>query len=249
MIICITLPLYIGLSWGQSNMDINNQIYIGVPQNQADIGQLIKRGDRWFQKNQEQPFTGILFERSKKTDKRILECEYNQGLMNGRYQEWYDDGTIKNSGYYREGQPEDEWSEWYPNGQKSDEITYKNGQRHGVWTEWYETGEKLYEGTYSKGREHGKHIKWYDGGQKAFEYGYHKGEKDGLWMEWYENGQKMYENRYAKDQWNGLWIGWYMNGQKKYELQHEGGQQVYQYCWDEAGNDCDCNWYFETGCQ
>ena len=68
-------------------------------------------------------------------------------------------------------------------------------------------------------------------------------------MEWYENGQKIYMNRYAKDQWSGLWIGWYMNGQNKYVIQHEGGQQVYQYCWDEAGNDCDCNWYFETGCQ
>ena len=249
MVRYITLLLFIRLCWGQSNVDSNNVVDRGFRQNQADIGQLKKRGHHWFKDNQEQPYTGIVFEQSKKTDKRILECEYYQGLMNGRYQEWYDDGTIKYSGYYREGQPEEEWSEWYQNGQKSDEITYKNGQRHGVWTEWYETGEKLYEGTYSKGQEFGKHIKWYDSGQKAFEYRYLEGKKDGLWMEWYENGIKMYENRYVKDQWSGLWIGWYMNGQKKYEIQHEGGQQVYQYCWDEAGNDCDCNWYFETGCQ
>ena len=84
-------------------MDINARIEIGVPHNEADIGQLIKRGDRWVQKNQEKPFTGIMSERSKKTGKKILDCEYNHGLMNGRYQEWDDDGTMKNSGYFSEG--------------------------------------------------------------------------------------------------------------------------------------------------
>ena len=166
-------------------MDIYNRIDIGVPQNQADIGQLIKRGDRWFQKNQKQPFTGIVFERSQKTGKRILKCEYNQGLMNGRYQEWYDDGTIKYSGYYREGQPDEEWSEWYPNGQKSDEITYKNGQRHGVWTEWYDTGETLYEGTYSKEHKLAEAQKAIEDGVDELDFvinyeAYKKGEVDAV---------------------------------------------------------------------
>ena len=159
---------------------------------------LYKKGDLWFLNNQPNPFTGVVFENSKITKNKILECEYKDGLLHGYYSEWYQGGTKKTSGQYFKGKPNKCWLEWYPNGQLSDSINYLLGKRNGTWTEWYETGEKLYKGNYINGVDHGKHLKWFQNGDKAFEFFYKNGKKDGVWVEWYPNGQKMYENSFKE---------------------------------------------------
>ena len=214
----------------------------------VNVNLLHKKGDLWFQNNHSNPFTGVVFENSKITHNKILECEYRDGLLHGYYSEWYQSGSKKITGQYFKGKPNKCWLEWYPNGQLSDSINYLHGNRNGIWSEWYETGEKLYEGNFINDLDHGKHLKWFKSGDKAFEFFYKNGKKTGVWVEWYPNGQKMYENSFKEGVWDGIWMGWYKTGSKKYEIMYEDGEQIYQLCWDSLENSCDCSWYFENGC-
>ena len=93
-----------------------------------------------------------------------------------------------------------------------------NGKKEGKWTSWYHsTGTKMYEKTYKNGKEDGLWTEWNDNGQKETEINFKDGEKDGLETWWYENGQKKSEATYWVDQW------------------------IDEKCWDEDGNECECD--------
>jgi len=105
------------------------------------------------------------------------------------------------------------------------------------------------EETYKDGIQIGKHESWLDDGTKEWEYYFiDDGTRDStkLTTRWYESGQKWYEG-YIKtlndttSVWNGLYTTWYENGQKKWEGTYKDGERISIKCWDEDGNEPDCN--------
>ena len=134
--------------------------------------------------------------------------------------ETYNNGNIKSITYHKETRTRIEkvkYREYYENGQKSVEVTLKNGKRDGLYTEWYENGQKMDEKTYKDGKG------------------------DGLWTGWYENGKKWYQGTFKDDEFFGLWNNWYDNGQKLNERTFKDGELISEQCWDEDGNEIDCN--------
>ena len=55
-------------------------ISVGFSQNKVNINNLVQYGDKWFRENDDRPFSGIVFDISKETGVKVLECRYFKKL-------------------------------------------------------------------------------------------------------------------------------------------------------------------------
>jgi antitoxin component YwqK of YwqJK toxin-antitoxin module len=107
---------------------------------------------------------------------------------------------------------------YYDDGQKSDEVTYKDGKINGLWTCWDKDGQKMTETTFKDGKQDGLKTFWLPYVKDSSELIYKDGQPwDGLRTEWYDSGQKMTETTF-KD-----------------------GKEISKKCWDEDGDECECD--------
>ena len=106
---------------------------------------------------------------------------------------------------------------------------------------WHENGQKYMEGAYKDGEKDGLSTSWHENGQKRAEGTFKNGKEDGLWTEWYQNGQKSSKKTYKDGGKDGLHTIWYENGQKLYEVTYKDRELISEKCWDEDGNERDCN--------
>ena len=202
----------------------------GNSQNKVNVNNLVQYGEKFFKENDDEPFTGLVFDIDKTTGNKILNYKMVNGLKNGFYKEFHPNGNKKSEGNYKKGLMNGEWNFWYENGQKECEGKYKNGDgsdlgntglpkngRSGLWTWWYENGQKEGEGTFKDGKFDGLVTQWYENGQMKSEGTIKDRKVDGVWTFWYENGKKKEVGNITNDRKDGLWTYWYANGKKKFE--------------------------------
>ncbi len=192
-------------------------ISIGKSQTKVNINNLIKHEGRHFKKNEYISYDGIVFDMSKETGNITLQFKMVNGLKNGFYKEWYENGKPKTIGGYLKDDSTDSWTIWYENGQKELEGNYKDGQKNGAWIQWYENGQKKFEKYYKNNQLNEKYLYWYKNGQKKIEGNYKDGQKNGAWIQWYENGQKKIESSFQDGEERGLITEWYENGLRREE--------------------------------
>ncbi len=65
-------------------------------------------------------------------------------LIKGTF--YYDDGSIRQEGTYKDGKLHGEWVSYNQNGEKTAIAQYKNGQKDGIWFFW--SGDQLSEVDY-----------------------------------------------------------------------------------------------------
>ena len=110
--------------------------------------------------------------------------------------------------------------------------------------ETYENGN-IKSITYHKksrtGIEKVKYEQYYEYGQKKIEETWKDGWEDGLWTWWYENGQNNKEGTFKNGKPNGLVTSWHENGQKRNEATFKDGELISAECWDEDGNEKECD--------
>jgi len=91
---------------------------------------------------------------------------YKNGLKNGKWIEYYDNGTKSNEKFYNnEGIATGKWTYWYKNGEKWSAASYKQGELDGQWTYWYKNGKKWHQLSYSEGEVLGKWTFWLESGK------------------------------------------------------------------------------------
>ncbi len=78
-------------------------------------------------------------------------------------------------------------------------------------------------------------------GQLIEESHWKNGTLNGVKKTWYENGQIEYEETYQHGAINGLGRHWYENGQLRAKGNFKDGMLISQTCWDEDGNEFDCD--------
>jgi antitoxin component YwqK of YwqJK toxin-antitoxin module len=76
------------------------------------------------------------------TDTRIYQPPFNTCLHHGLYMNFYPNGSVKDSGYYKNGLREGHWEEWTENGSTRMSGGYHHGKRSGTWA-YYDAGGKL----------------------------------------------------------------------------------------------------------
>ena len=157
--------------------------------------------------------------------------------FSGSVFEFYENGTEKLNGRYRNGLKNGKWTWWNRDSGIDSTGSYKNGIRHGQWKFYFSDGNLYRKGQYRDGNgidrgfsrlyeRYGKWTQWHENGQKDQEGKFKDGIVDGKWTQWHENGQKSFEGKYKDGTLNGLITQWHENGQKKEEGEYLNGERI-----------------------
>jgi len=118
------------------------------------------------------------------------EYQYNKdGLADGYYKKYYDNGDIFVKSAYKNGKLEGLGRTYYKNGQVEWEVNYINGKEEGNYKEYYKGGELKAEATFKDGKEVGVSKNYFKDGSLEKEYEVKNGILHGDYREYYPNGQ------------------------------------------------------------
>lgn len=127
------------------------------------------------------------------------------------------------------------------NQNKRTENIIKDGKPNGLSKSWYSNGNKKNFGNYKDGKRCGLAKLWYKNGQLGLISNWKDGTPDGLYIGWHENGQLDREGNFKDGKLDGLCKKWYENSQLTWEKIYIDGEIISQKCWDEEGNEIECN--------
>lgn len=108
----------------------------------------IVRDGLLFEKGAQTPFSGIVVGKGREGYRREVcryEKSYENGLLNGRSQYWYEDGTLESIVPYKDGEMHGVVTRYHPNGKIKARIHFENGFRGGSKGEffWDEEGNVI----------------------------------------------------------------------------------------------------------
>jgi len=89
---------------------------------------------------------------------------------------------------------------YYENGTKRMEGEYRDAQRTGQWSYWYPDGKLWSQAVYKKGKENGLRTVWHKNGQKYYEGKSVDDQRKGVWKFWDETGKLVKEIDYDQEQ-------------------------------------------------
>jgi antitoxin component YwqK of YwqJK toxin-antitoxin module/Tfp pilus assembly protein PilF len=196
----------------------------------------------------------LLSQESKKT---WFECKVAGGQFNGPYTKYFPDGSISESGIYKNGRKHGPVTYFYFNGIKSSSGFFKEGKQDSTWQYYTEMGEHIATSNYKAGDLHGKRYS-YEDGQLTYESTYEEGSRNGPQYIYSKNKQLAvmmnfssgilksyaYEGKDGKlmpeiklKNGTGAVLAYYPNGKKSADLHYEqSGQQGKQLYYFANGN-------------
>ncbi len=135
---------------------------------------LEKRGNTFFKKKTNEPFTGIL-------------------------KNFYPDGQVQLIDNFKDGMQHGEYISYHQNGEILLKGYFQDGKQHGIWTEFHEDGSLYWNLRYINGvAEDGIFRMFYPNGSVESEVTYRNGKPVTNWLYFDENGKKesvkIYEN-------------------------------------------------------
>ena len=206
---------------------------------------LSKANNKYYLKNTGELYTGHVLNMSKKTWKKILETHLTNGLINGKYREWYQNGMLKYEGNFINGRKEGMFYTWYPNGKIKNEMKYVNNVIDSLSFSFLENGmmEKKHNQdtdlalvydysefpknlkTFSEqvGKLNGNYTKWDKFGRKIEEGYYHNNKKDSLWFKYDADGAIYEKGRFKNNQKDGTWINYDQYGRPSIKSYYNKG--------------------------
>ncbi|MBW6491448.1 MAG: toxin-antitoxin system YwqK family antitoxin [Lentimicrobium sp.] len=182
----------------------------------------------------------------------------DEGMREGAWKEFYEDGQLRSEGVYRNGNRIGKWRFYHPDGALEQEGNYNNqgntnglwkwyysnglvlreenflnGNSEGIFTEFDENGDIIIQGEYVEGLEEGF---WkYQHGDHREEGTYRGGMRNGEWKYYYDDGQLSFQGSYIDDNPNGRHIWYWPNGKKKDEGEYLMGMKNNE--WIQYNND------------
>ncbi len=75
---------------------------------------------------------------------------FKNGVYDGIYKTWHDNGQLNIDGRYDNGKEEGEWFTYYSNGMLNTRGIYRNGEKTGVWSSYNLEGSLRREQDFSK---------------------------------------------------------------------------------------------------
>lgn len=129
------------------------------------------------------------------------------GSRNGRWKEYYPDGSLKAEGEYENGIKTGPWKYFHANGKLEQAGTYnKEGKPEGRWQWYFDSGQLLREENYYRGKKEGLFEEYNEFGTLVEQGEYYEGREDGPWFElvgdFYQRGN------YRDGQRTGLWVSY-----------------------------------------
>ena len=160
------------------------------------------------------------------------------GWKQGRWKEYYDDGSLKQEGSYLNTKKTGEWKFYFPgSGNVIEQIgTYtKSGKPDGEWKWFYESGHIHRIENFNNGIEDGPMEEKTDSGMVIMKGNYQDGLEDGSWKYQLEGHRE--EGKYVDGKRTGVWKHYFPNGILSFEGNYDDGQPngVHKIYW-ENGN-------------
>tara|TARA_A100001037_G_scaffold193589_1_gene173249 strand:- start:1934 stop:2266 length:333 start_codon:yes stop_codon:yes gene_type:complete len=97
--------------------------------------------NRWHHPGESEPYTGRAKRWSIEGWKE-REGSYKNGLQEGRWRSWWDNGVIRSAVHMKNGNPAGEAIYWHKNGQRKSEGNWVNG-KFVASAKWNEAGESI----------------------------------------------------------------------------------------------------------
>ena len=91
-----------------------------------DINNLIERDSLLYAPNDNKPYTGSVFSLYE-NGKEELNGRFRNGIKNGKWKWWNDDGGIDSTGNYKNGIMHGRWQFYFSNGNMNGMGQYKDG--------------------------------------------------------------------------------------------------------------------------
>jgi len=128
----------------------------------------------------------------------------DDGNKDGRWKEFFNDGSLKAEGNYEDGKPSGDWKYYHLNG-KTEQIGKfnKQGKPEGKWKWYYEDGKLLREENYRNGLRDGILSEYDEDGKSVQEGEFVNGEEDGPWF--YLTGDDYVKGSYRDGLRTGMW--------------------------------------------
>ena len=128
--------------------------------------------------------------------------EVNNGLKNGKYTKYSNEGEILEEGIYQNNKQEGEWKYYHTNGNLEASGKFAGGDggnlgntgipkngREGLWKYYYESGKIEGTSPYNKGLIVGLSIEYYENGNKKEEVNYVNNIRQDQYYLYHENGK------------------------------------------------------------
>jgi len=144
---------------------------------------LVKRGGLYYKKFTDVPFTG-------KLDEGVQRGAFKNGVRDGPWVGYHDNGQLGFRGAYKDGEPEGPWVEYHDNGQLFHKGEWKSGKREKPWVKYHYNGQLLYRGEYKNGEQEGPWVAYHDNGQLWFKGAFKNGKHEGPFVTYHKDGTK-----------------------------------------------------------
>ncbi|NQZ78231.1 MAG: hypothetical protein HRT61_19315 [Ekhidna sp.] len=175
------------------------------------------------------------FDSDSVTISEIFTFSLDDSTLQGAYEAFYQNGSLKTFGWYDRNQPDSIWTYYYENGRKKAEGTFKTGTPKGFWKYYYENGNIKSEGVLEGTSKEGLWNFYYETKGNKSSGNYQNNEKIGIWnyffedgsikaqtliqggsgnyLEFYPSGSRRMEGENVSDKSQGEWIYYYESGE------------------------------------
>jgi antitoxin component YwqK of YwqJK toxin-antitoxin module len=159
------------------------------------------------------------------------------GIKNGSYVTYYENGNKKSEGSFKDGNFNDSWVFYFENGKIKEEINYFNNYKNGIYKYYYLNGKLKESGSFKDDNYHGNYISYFENGNIEKEGKFIDGKYDELWSFNFENGNpkgkgsfkmsdgsEMGSTGIPKNGRTGIWRFFHDNGLVKDEFNYIDGK-------------------------
>ncbi len=145
-----------------------------------------------------------------------LKEEFNinsKGELHGKYSSYYENGAVKNKGYFVNNVSIGDWSYYYESGELRMIGNVTEGKNNGLWEYYYESGGKKMEGHLVEGKRSGNWVIFSANGTKQSEGRYEDNLRVGIWK-YYASSGGLKASEEIKDDFS-IYTEYYISGEKK----------------------------------
>ena len=149
---------------------------------------------------------------------KLRECNYMNGVLNGKQTEWFSNRTLKATSFYVNGKIDGLYTKYGSSGAKVEEWVFTQGVKNGKHTAWFDkqaasdSARLQLTCTYRNGVVEGPYSEYNPNGTIKVEGIYEFGKKNGNWTERFATGELKEQGTYQQDTLVGDWLFLYQNG-------------------------------------
>ncbi|MBW3470134.1 toxin-antitoxin system YwqK family antitoxin [Arthrospiribacter ruber] len=130
---------------------------------------------------------------------------FNEGVLDGEFQELSEFGKPLKTGRFLDGKMHRHWKNYYPDGRLKSEENYFMGVRIGEWKKYHLNGQLQELITYIQHKPHGEYKLFFPNGKVKVKGEFEHGAQVGEWKEYFENGNLATIGNFENGMEEGMW--------------------------------------------